>query len=298
MTRRKETQVQEEEVTSVQEIAQVEVKQPLTFNIKLQAHRLYEIIRIVDAVAGYGKEKKEDSDLTFHISNEGISLKAMDSARISMIDFELKKFGFDLFDLKGEGDFCFDSKTLLNLLKGVRRESHNADGSLKAEGDMAELNVSEESMLLTLTHTEYSRQWRIAALMPETQQEPAPTPTFETAVIFKIEKSRFHKILTDAYKANDAVEIEATAENVLFKAKGEIVRYQTTLTKGMQLLNLEAQANAKAKYNIDFLKTLLENLPREAQAITFKFSTNKPCIIETDAYDRLNFFLAAPRIED
>lgn len=55
--------------------------QPLHANMKLAAYNFYEIIRACSAVAGYGKEPKEDREIIMHVSKKGLGLRMMDKSR-------------------------------------------------------------------------------------------------------------------------------------------------------------------------------------------------------------------------
>jgi len=267
----------------------------INFSFQMPAYKLYEIVKVVNAVASYGKDSKDNSDLNFHVGNEGLSFKAMDSARVAMVDFELKKYGFDLYKLESEGDICFDGATLLSLLKGVKRETHNPDGSIKSEGTIAELTIHDVDLTLKLTHSNYSRVWNLKAVAPENLETPQ-TPKLQTAINFKTETSRLAKVLEDAQKASDFIRITADNKHVHFEAEGDIVKFESELTKqNGTLMNLECKTDGKACYNTDLLLNILKNLPRDTLSTTFSFSRDMPCILETGAYDKLTFYIA-PRI--
>jgi len=63
------------------EIEKPAAPKPLSATMKLPAYNFYEIIRACSAVAGYGKEPKEDKEIIMHVTKKGLGLQMMDKSR-------------------------------------------------------------------------------------------------------------------------------------------------------------------------------------------------------------------------
>ena len=287
------------EVVTKPKRQKVEKPKPVAFSWNLAAYSFLEVVKAVDAVINYGAKVNESTEITFEIGENGITLCQMDSSRVSMIDFALAKTGFNEYNLVNGGKVCFNAKDILAVLAGVKQDRYDNDGTLKIEGEKLLLTLENGvDLTLDIQHSEYNRTFTLKAIEPS-QEETPPTPKIDFKTTFKIEKPRLLQILKDAEKvASGHVTIIAEENNVTFKTDSADTarKFETVLPKSEKLLDLTIIEPAKATYNLDLLKTMIENVPKDTSVITISYSSDMPMLLETGQYEKLSMFLA-PRIE-
>lgn len=305
MTEQVAEEVKPEEVvveTTKPKRQKVEKPKPVAFTWNLQAYTFMEAVKAIDSIINYGAKTTEASDIIFEVGEDGITLRQMDSSRVSMVDFALTKQGFNEYALTNGGKVCFNSKDILAVLDGVKPDRLDKDGALKTEGEKLLLNLENGvDLKLDIQHSEYNRTFTLKAFEPEKGEETPPIPQVEFKAVFKIEKDLLLKILNDAEKAStEHVTIVAEENDVIFKSASDATarKFETTLPKTdrHRLLDLQIKESAKATYNLDLLKTMIENTPKDTTAITASFSTDMPILVETGQFERLNMYLA-PKVD-
>jgi len=273
--------------------------EPTEFTFNMPAALFQDVVKAVGSIVGYGLEEKDTPEFLLKVDENGITVNKMDKSRVAMISFALTKRGFDNYVCKKAGVMCFNCNDLANVLKGVKKETKSVDQTIKTEGDMLELVVNEPDMTLNLKHSEYNRTFTLRAIVSEDGIEEMPIPKLNHTVTFKTSAKNLRRILDDAVKTGgDHICLTAHNAGIAFDIVSEdtILKYHGDLPKTEKLDEFQApEGGAKATFNLDFLKNVVENMPKDATVVTCKFSNDMPIQIETGMFDRLTFFMA-PRI--
>ena len=212
-----------------------------------------------------------------------------------MVVFALNKANFEEFNAKQAGTVTFDADRLMKILKGVKPDRRNGDGTIKTEGETVTLNFREEQLGIEIGTSEYTDKWTESFF--DNEEEDMPQPKLELSTKFKIDIDTFKHVIAKAALAGDYIRISADQEQVLFEAKSSegILGYERTVSK-TQLFELENKEPVKAAYHLGLLINLLDNLPKDTVFINFCYGHKLPAKIETGQFDTLTFYVA-PRIE-
>jgi proliferating cell nuclear antigen len=225
-------------------------------------------------------------EATFKIDPEGLKLRAMDSSRVAMIDFEWPKTLFQEYVASEPTKVCLNISELLKLLKRAGKD------------EAVELSMDEKTGRLLVTITgKYSRHFTMPTL--EASEEEVPTPKIVFSVKAKTTTSGLSQAIEDAQLVSDHVRIEAEPDKLTLSATGDLMGATITLPKGSDaLLDLEVKENAKATFSLSYLSEIIRAAAATSEIATLEFSTDMPVKIDFQQAKegKLTFFLA-PRIE-
>jgi len=211
-----------------------------------------------------------------------------------MVVFNQAKHSFETYNVKHEGNVCFDPDYLLKVLRKTKRQTSNPDGTIKTEGDDLTLKLADPDMTLDIHNTDYDRTWNTKFLAPETTEDiPIPQIADKLTTMFKVDVNILKQVLNDAALASDYVQVTTDKEGVHFNCKADegILAFNATIPKE-KLLQLETKESTTAYYNLGFLLEIINNLPKDAFLITFSYAKELPAHLQTGMFDELSFYLA------
>lgn len=225
-------------------------------------------------------------EATFHISPEGIKLRAMDPSRVAMIDFEWPKTVFDEYICSEPTKMCINIGELLKLLKRT------------AKDEAIELFLDEKTARLQIRISgKYVRTFNMPTL--EASEEEVPTPKISFNVKAKATTEGLRLAIEDAQLVSDHVRIEADNEKLVMNATGDLMGATIELKKGSDaLLDLETKEPSKATFSLSYLSEIIKAASATADIATIEFASDMPIKLDfqQSKEGRLTFYLA-PRIE-
>ncbi len=225
-------------------------------------------------------------EATFKIEPDGIKLRAMDPSRVAMVDFEWPKTLFEEYEDTEPTKMCVNVTELLKLLKRAGKD------------ETVELSLDEKTAHLQIKIAgKYQRNFTMPTL--EAAEEEVPTPKITFNVKAKATTQGLSQAIEDAQLVSDHVKIEADSDKLTFNAAGDLMGANITLPKGSDtILDLEAQAPAKATFSLSYLSEIIKAASATSDIATIEFSADMPIKLDFQQAKegRLTFYLA-PRIE-
>jgi proliferating cell nuclear antigen len=225
-------------------------------------------------------------EATFHISPDGIKLRAMDPSRVAMIDFEWPKTVFDEYVCSEPAKMCINIGEMLKLLKRT------------AKDEAVELFLDEKTARLQITISgKYVRTFNMPTL--EASEEEVPTPKISFNVKAKATTEGLRLAIEDAQLVSDHVRIEADNEKLVMHAAGDLMGATIELKKGSDaLLDLETKEASKATFSLSYLSEIIKAASAVSDIATIEFANDMPIKLDFQQpkEGRLTFYLA-PRIE-
>ncbi len=214
---------------------------------------------IVDALA------KLVDEVAIKVNEEGMHLKALDPARVALIEVYLPSTSFLTYEIEDEEYIGISMANLSKLLKRLKK------------GDQLEISAREDMVSLTI-HATIKRMYKFRNL--EVQAPEIPEAQLEFDVEAQVLADTVKQAIKDAEAVGDTVELEAKDDQALYiRGKGGTFA-ETRITRDMPaLIDLVVKNPAKSAYSIEYLKYVL-SLTQIAEATTIKFSTDAPLYLE------------------
>lgn len=214
---------------------------------------------IVDSLA------KLVDEVAIRISEDGFHLKALDPARIALIEVFLPATSFITYEVEGEESIGLSMANLSKLLKRLKK------------GDQFEISTIEDYVILTI-HATIKRTYRFRNL--EVQMPEIPEAELEFDVEAQVLADTIRHAIKDAEAVGDTVEFEAKDDTALYIRGRGATLTETRITRDMPaLIDLIVKNPAKSAYSIEYLKYILA-LTQIAEATIIKFSNDAPIYLE------------------
>jgi len=225
-------------------------------------------------------------EATFDVTQDGISLRAMDPSRVAMVDFVMQKTAFDEYSASESMKICLNIGELLKLLKRAGRD------------DSVELSLDEETgQFKVVIKGRYTRSFSMPTLESAEEEVPTPNITFNARATLTTEG--FRQALNDVALVSDHVRIETDGEKLLMSAKGDLMGANIEMQKGSDaLLSIEAKEPSRATFSLSYLTEIVKAAGATSDVVTIEFSTDMPIRLDfRQQYEGKLAYYLAPRIE-
>lgn len=224
-------------------------------------------------------------EATFKLTPKGLTLRAMDPARVAMIDMVIPRESCEEHLCTEDMKFCFSIDRFLDkTLKNIA----------KTDGIRLDIQTGLVEKLNTRLFGKLTRQFSMPLL--EGSDEEAPKPKIDFMYSARLVLENVNALFKDL---EDHVRIIGTQDGLTFEQKGDIEDFTTTLQKGDEtVLSIEAKEDAKATYSVSYLREILKALSSLTDIIELSYSTDMPIRIsaELEHLGTVNFYVA-PRIQ-
>ena len=190
---------------------------------------------------------KITDEIKLRIDPEKIWFRGMDSAHVSMIDFEIPKSYFSDYEVENEEIVNILLEKVTKFLKGVKKN------------ETIELTLDKESGKLTVRIISgYIREFAVP-LLDVGETSPLGLPKVEFPVMYRISASALQEALKNVKQISDKVKLIATMDEL--KIKGESDEgYETAISLkygGVEVIEREIKDESKlpatSTYNIDIM---------------------------------------------
>lgn len=218
-------------------------------------------------------------EVAFQITPDGVIVKALDAARVALIDILLPPTAFLEYDVPEEIVAGVSTANLAKLLKKVKK------------GDRFVMEVDEEKVTITIES--------IIRRIYEFRNLDVPIPEIpEAALEFNVQAHLLVDVIKHAIKDAEAVgdllEIEApNNETLFFRGRGTGVTETKIVAGSPALIDLEVKEPSKSIYNLGYLKYVI-NLTKIAELVVLRFSTDMPLEMEFSIGEGRVKYLLAP----
>ncbi len=217
----------------------------------------------------------------FVINENGISLKAMDAARIAMVSLSISPDILEEFDTEGENDVGLDFKRLSTVVKRGRNN------------EALDLSFDSGSFLKLTFIGRYKRSFNIPILDIKRESLPVPTPNFTSLV--EVDSFVVKDALKDAEIVSDNIVLIVDDDGFKMEAKSDTGRVSSVLEKNNELLSrIEMKDRAKSMFSLEYLKNMIT--PATGN-VTIELGVDMPIKLSYSISGAEVIFFLAPRIE-
>eukprot|EP01133_Synstelium_polycarpum_P014268 gene14268-16842_t len=230
----------------------------------------------------------------FDCSPAGISLQAMDSAHVTLINLMLRNDGFDTYSCDRSMSLGLSIPSLSKVLKCAGND------------DVLTIKARDEPDTVTLVF-ESPKQDRVSdfeiKLLDITNDQYGIHDSDYTAII-KMPSTEFQRICRDLSVLGEVATISATKEGVKFSTSGDAGSGNTTLRPTTdssipieQSTTIESKEPVVLNFSLKFLNYFTKATPL-SPTVKISMSEGLPVVIEYNIEDLgyLSFFLA-PKLE-
>ena len=242
--------------------------------LSISIKNLREIIDLLNTVVSEAKLK---------LDSNGLSVKAVDSAHVAMIDIHMNKESFIDYNVDQEDELAVD----VDKLKGIIKLATSSDNIvIIKENERLKFKLGSISKSIPLLDNS-------SVLTPK-----VPPIHSESYVVMR--KGELERGLKAAEDVSDAIKLIMKPEEFRARSASESEDSEMVLQKS-DLIELNCNAEVKSSYPLDYLLRLVKSLGN-TEELKLSFKDDYPLSIEfktsKDAVEGVSgFFLLAPRME-
>ena len=216
-------------------------------------------------------------EVRIKVSNEGMSVIAIDPANVAMVSFKMPNTAFSEFEIEGDEVL---GVSLDNLKSVLRRCSVKSVLILKKEESSLRLEIQDK----------IKREFNLALIEIEDEEKPLPTLSFASRI--EMASIDFSEAVEDCAVVGDSCNFVSEADKFTIQAKGSLNSFKSEFTDEV---NIQAE-EANSKYSLEYLQKLVKATKITDKTI-INFSSDYPLKLEFNTpFVELSFILA-PRVE-
>ena len=247
---------------------------PAAFRATIQAARLKTVLASLRAIV---------DEARIRVTDEGVSVRAVDQANVVMDDLDLSAAAFESFDAA--------PGTL-----GVNLDRLAEPVGLASKDDLVQLHLDPESKKLLVVVDDL--QYSMACLDPASIRAEPDIPEFDLPTRMTIDQS----VLLRGVKAADLVaeavtiRMDTDAESLFIEAEGDTDT--VSLDLDVDDIEIVTAEDASALFSLPYLKKLVRTIPKRT-AVTVDLGDSFPVALSYEFADGEGVMsrMLAPRIE-
>ena len=231
------------------------------------------------------------NEALFVMSPDGISLKAIDSSKVSLVLLNIPSTALEEVNITDTVKVGVLFDTIKKLAKRIRAK------------DKVDIGVDKgrNRFLMIIYYGSKGREsgmYRKFYLpIVDVAQEEIPEPKIDYPVRIRMSMDAFKDALTMAEDISDAVTFTADPESFTIRASGEggryyEVQYQSTDESFQEFSVSEKQ---EASYSLDYIMNMNRQMAPICEYITIEFATNKPIKLTYEFASGSLTYYVAPR---
>ena len=223
------------------------------------------------------------SEAVFKATEDGLSLRAMDPSRITMVDLLFPPTAFDEYSVDGEEELGVNISDLVKILKRTGKE------------DQLELESSGDRLTI-IFRGKNTRKFVMPLLSLEAEE--LPEPRLELKARARMLSTVFREIIKDLEPIGDMVVFELSPEKLVARSMSDLGEAEVELTlESGNLIEVEAEGVERAAFSLDYFSDIV-SAAQASDLVTLHLSTDMPCRVEYSLPQGAHLdFYVAPRIE-
>jgi len=224
-------------------------------------------------------------EAAFKVTEEGISMRAMDPSRVVLIDLNLPAGIFSKYDVEGEETIGVNMDHFKKILKRGKSK------------DILVLKKGEENFLEVTLEGTAKRTFRLPLIEVEELELELPELPFTVKAVVLGEVLK--EAVKDASLVSDSIKFIAKENEFIMRAEGETQEVEIKLTlEDEGLLDLEVEEETRSAYGVSYLADMVKGIGK-ADEVVLRFGNEMPLQMDYPIRDegRLTFLLA-PRVEE
>ncbi len=222
----------------------------------------------------------------FVATEEGLSLRALDTSHVAMIDLFYPRDSFDEWNVEGEAYFGVSFKEFSKVL---RRAQKNDELVLEVENTFLKVIFSDPSL--------GDRTFKIPQI--SLSFEKLPEPKIEFTVRAKMFSTTFGDVIKDLETIGETLIIRASedGDKLIMESKGDIEQVEVELPLGTSLIELQVDSPDRSAYLIDYFSQM-RPAAQVADTVSLSYAEYAPIKVDMEysGGGRLTFYVS-PREE-
>ena len=218
----------------------------------------------------------------FNVDESRISLLAMDSSRIALVDFELPGEFFDEYRCEGEPRIFINIGEFLKFLDRVERD------------ERVKISLDEERARLVIRciRQGHSRRFTMPILEPLDEEVPQPKILFKSSA--RILTQSLRQAIRDADLVSEHVKIEVADDMLKMSAVGDIGSAFSDWERGSdELLGLKAEEDSGATFTLSYLMDVTNAAGVSSEVATLELTADMPIRMDFELpQGKLVYYLA------
>ncbi len=216
------------------------------------------------------------------VSQEGISLRAMDPAHVALVDFKMEKDAFEEYEVEETLTLGIDLDRLNTILKRA------------GSGDRIELATTSDGSALRITIRNSARR-RFDLPLIDVGEEELRVPELQFPAKVEIEPKILSEGIKDAEIVSDHVTLRCDEGALYISARGDLGNVEVRVGKE-QAISFEVTEPCKSMFSIEYLKDMIK-AGDIASTVKINLGNDIPVKLDFRTSGVLLSFLLAPRIE-
>ncbi len=222
----------------------------------------------------------------FVATQEGLSLRALDTSRVAMVDLFYPSDAFQEYEVEGEeAEFGVSFNILAKILRRAQKT------------DELELRI-QEPYIDIIFHGRGMRRFRIPLITLSYEKLPEPKLSFN--VTARLLGTTFREVVRTLEPIADAIILEASEDGDKLFARGEgdveQAEMELSLDRG-SLLDLQVESPDRSAYTLEYFSEMIQ-AAQAADTTVIRFTEDAPVRVDMEYKlgGRLTFYVS-PRIE-
>ncbi|MFP3156768.1 MAG: DNA polymerase sliding clamp [Caldivirga sp.] len=231
------------------------------------------------------------NEALFTMSPDGISLKAVDSSKVSLVILNIPSTALEEVNITDTVKVGILFDTVKKLARRIRAK------------DKVDIGVDRgrNRFLMTIYYGSKGKEsgmYRKFYLpIVDVAQEDIPEPKIDYPVRIRMSMDAFKDALTMAEDISDAVTFAADPESFVIKASGEggryyEVQYQST---DESFQEFSVSERHEASYSLEYITSMNSQMAPICEYVTIEFATNKPIRLTYEFASGSLTYYVAPR---
>ena len=224
------------------------------------------------------------SEITFVITDSGLTARAIDPSHISMISVDFPRVMFEQFKITEDCEIGID----LDMLKKVINRAKQGDKLI------LKLNEYGNKLDVILKNGSYDRKFKLS--LYDLQGSSLKVPDIEYPNTLTINAKSFIEALKDVELNSWNVTLKMTKQKFIIEGKGDLHNTEVTYTNdNEQIKEFKWDTNVKSTFKLDYLKNAIKELKNEEMIV--KLGIDMPVLIKFNMGGSVITYLQAPIIE-
>jgi proliferating cell nuclear antigen len=216
-------------------------------------------------------------EVKLKVSNEGLSITAIDPANVAMIVFKLPSSAISQLEVDNEEVIGVSLESFKAVLRRVKA------GSV--------LTMSrEENELKIMIQDKVKREFNLALIDVEGEEKPIPTLDFTAKI--EMASVDFSEAIEDCAVVADSCSFVSEPDKFMIQAKGNLNSFKSEFTDEA---NIQAE-QAGSKYSLEYLQKMVKGT-KLTDKVHINFSNDYPLRLEFNTPMLELAFILAPRVE-
>ncbi len=216
-------------------------------------------------------------EVRIKVSNEGLSITAIDPANVAMILFKLPADAFSELEVEKEEVLGVSLDNLKAVLRRVKA------------GSVLSMEKEENNLKLTILD-KIKKEFSLALIDVEGDEKPIPSLSF----VSKIEMTSvdFSEAIEDCAVVADSCSFVSASDNFMIQGKGSLNSFKSQFTDEV---NIQAE-EASSKYSLEYLQKMVKGT-KLTDKVVLNFGNDYPLKLEFNTPKVTLSFILAPRVE-